>query len=71
MPLGFVDLLLPVSSWECPNNATISPGSNPRLIKPSVRISRTGLSCLLLAQIMRLIQPGSAFAAGASCNTRY
>ena len=42
------------------------PGSNPRLIKPSVRISRTGLPGLLLAQAMRLIQHGSAFAGGAT-----
>jgi hypothetical protein len=61
VPLGFADLLLPVSLWECPNSATVAV-SNPRLIKPSVRISRTGLSCLLLVQAMRQLQTGSAFA---------
>jgi len=54
-----------------PHYPNRKPVSSPRLIKPSVRISRTGLSCLLLVKIMRLPQLGKAFAGGAPRLTRY
>ena len=38
-------LLLPVSSWSA-LEAESYAGFQPRLLKPSVRISRTGLSCV-------------------------
>jgi len=35
VPLGFADLLLPVSSWECPNNATVGPAPTPASSNPA------------------------------------
>jgi hypothetical protein len=54
-----------------PHYPNRKPVSSPRLIKPSGRISRTGLSCLLRVTSMLLFQPGKAFAGGATRNTRY
>jgi hypothetical protein len=35
VPLGFADLLLPVSSWECPNSATIGLSPIPASSNPA------------------------------------
>ena len=43
MPLGFADLLLPVSSWECPNNATIGPSPIPASSNPACGFPALGL----------------------------
>jgi hypothetical protein len=35
VPLGFTDLFLPVSSWECPNSASIGPSPIPASSNPA------------------------------------
>ena len=57
---------LPVSSGSASlaTSATVSPGSSPRRIKPTVRISRSELSCLLRDKVYGACGAGAAFGMG-------
>jgi hypothetical protein len=70
-PLGIADLLLPVSSWECPNSATIGPSPIPASSNPACGFPALGLPACFSSGLCRLLQPGSAFAGDAMRNTRY
>ena len=68
LPRRFSLSVAPVSSGSAslPNHR---PVSSPRLLKPSVRFSRTGLSCLLHAKAYGTYPAGWAFGSGR--RTRY
>jgi len=61
VPLRFrlsVDSPFPLGVPHEPNRR---PVSSPRRIKPTVQISRSGLSCLLLAKVYVTFGIGTAF----------
>ena len=51
MPLGFADLLLPVSSWECPNNATVGPAPIPASSNPACGFPALGFPVCFLSRL--------------------
>jgi hypothetical protein len=51
VPLGFADLLLPVSSWECPNNATVGPAPIPASSNPACGFPALGFPVCFLPRL--------------------
>src|SRR5450759_2231524 len=69
LPRRFSLSVAPRFLWECLTSRTVGRFSSPRLVKPSVRFSRTGLSCLLHAKAYETYPAGRAFGSGR--RTRY
>src|SRR5205085_11605989 len=51
VPLGCADLLLPVSSWECPNHATVAPAPLPASSNPACGFPALGFPVCFLPRL--------------------
>ncbi len=51
VPVGCADLLLPVSSWECPNNATVGPAPIPASSNPACGFPALGFPVCFLPRL--------------------